>query len=79
MKQQEVITIFTNIPDEVKKNHAAVSTYPELDKFFEKGMYKKHRTNLFSRWTMYNNICVKILQLIVPYIAKVKTNQTIKY
>ena len=39
MKQQEVITIFTSIPDEVKKKRPAVSTYPELDKFFEKGMY----------------------------------------
>lgn len=39
MKQQEIITIFTSIPDVVKEKRDAVSTYPELDTFFEKGMY----------------------------------------
>ncbi|MCG2609995.1 hypothetical protein LZZ90_00570 [Flavobacterium sp. SM15] len=39
MKQQEIITVFTTIPEDVKKKHTVITTYPELDKFFEKGMY----------------------------------------
>ena len=39
MKQQEIITIFTSIPDDIKKKHVSISTYPELNKYFEKGMY----------------------------------------
>lgn len=39
MKQQEIITVFTSMPEDVKEKHVFINTYPELDKFFEKGMY----------------------------------------
>lgn len=39
MKQQEIITVITGIPDDVKKKQAVIYTYPELQDFFEKGMY----------------------------------------
>lgn len=34
MRAQEVVTIFSDIP-----NDATMKTYPELDEWFDKGMY----------------------------------------
>ncbi len=39
MKKQEIITIFTNIPKNINEENNITNTYPELNKFFEKGMY----------------------------------------
>jgi hypothetical protein len=34
MKEQEVVTVFSDIPAD-----AVIKTYPELDEWFKKGMY----------------------------------------
>jgi hypothetical protein len=39
MKQQEIITIISNIPKNLHGEQSVVNTYPELQEFFEKGMY----------------------------------------
>ena len=39
MKPQEVITIYTTVPNQDSNKQNIVSTHPELDQFFDKGMY----------------------------------------
>lgn len=39
VQQQEIITIVSTIPKNVNDNQVVVTTYPELQEFFEKGMY----------------------------------------
>lgn len=40
MKPQEVLSIFTNVTSEDLENEGSVvKTYPELDSYFDKGMY----------------------------------------
>ena len=40
MKPQEIISIFTDVnPEDLNGNNNVVKMYPELDEFFDKGMY----------------------------------------
>lgn len=45
MKPQEVLSIFTKISEgDLKENGTILKTYPELDKYFDKGMYVEQVT-----------------------------------